>query len=111
MTNNIEIHGLQHFSYCETRGLAKCFTALGDLIGMDGPEVMEDGIGFNADSGYVYIALEEGVTICSMLGQDVEYLVINYDDGEETFFDTYEEAVEFLTYVISIRRSVSEEDA
>jgi len=86
----IEIHGLESFSFCETKGLAKCFNALAltDLPYI--PDV--GGIGFNANSGYVYIALEEGITICSMLGRDVEYLVTDYDDGEEFFFDTYKEA-------------------
>jgi hypothetical protein len=53
---------------------------------------MDDCIGFNANSGYVYIALEDGITIASMLGRDVEYIVTDYNDGEEFFFDTYKEA-------------------
>ena len=56
---------------------------------------MESGVGFNPNSGCVYIALEEGVTICSMLGNDVEYLVTNFNNGEEFFFDNYEEAKNF----------------
>ena len=88
----IEINGLESFSFCETKGLAKCFNALAmtDLPYI--PEVMDGGIGFNANSGYVYIALEEGITIASMLGNDVEYIVTDYNDGEEFFFDTYKEA-------------------
>ena len=49
-------------------------------------------VGFNENSGYVYIALENGISICSMLGQDVEYLVTDFEDGTEYFLDTYEEA-------------------
>ncbi len=88
----IEIHGLESFSFCETKGLSKCFNALAmtDLPYI--PEVMDGGIGFNPNSGYVYIALEGGITICSMLGRDVVYQVTDYDDGEEFFFDTYKEA-------------------
>ena len=61
----IQIHGLESFSFCETKGLAKCFNALAftDLPYI--PDVMDGGIGFNANSGYVYIALEEGITIAS----------------------------------------------
>tara|TARA_R110002050_G_scaffold36471_1_gene91276 strand:- start:131 stop:523 length:393 start_codon:yes stop_codon:yes gene_type:complete len=79
-------------------GLSKCFKALAEI---DDKYVMDvsvkslfgfDCIGFNANSGYVYIALEDGITICSMLGRDVEYLVTDYNDGEEFFFDTYKEA-------------------
>jgi hypothetical protein len=87
----IQIHGLKCFTYCETKGLAKCFDALTNQIGTY-YDVMEDGIGFNANSGYVYIALESGITIASMLGHDVEYIVTDYNDGEEFFFDTYKEA-------------------
>ena len=55
------------------------------------------GVGFNPNSGYTYIALDNGITICSMIGRDVEYLVTDFEDGEETFFDTYQEAIDFLT--------------
>ena len=55
-----------------------------------GHEIME--IGFNKYSGYVYIALEnEGIQICSRFGQRVEYCVYNFEDGEEIFYDSYEE--------------------
>ena len=85
----IQMHGLQSFTYCETMGLSKCFKALAKIADKC---VIDDCIGFNANSGYVYIALEDGITICSMLGRDVEYLVTDYDDGAEFFFDTYKEA-------------------
>ena len=49
-------------------------------------------MGFNDDSGYVYIALENGVQIASCFGQFVEYLVTDYNNGEEFFYDTYDEA-------------------
>tara|TARA_R110000744_G_C18859578_1_gene503807 strand:+ start:153 stop:446 length:294 start_codon:yes stop_codon:yes gene_type:complete len=59
-------------------------------------EIMEGGTGFNTNSGYVYIGLENGISICSFFGQSVGYLVTDFEDGEETFFDTYEEAEEKL---------------
>ena len=76
--------------YCEAQGLAKVFQAYADHCTNE--SIFE--IGFNENSGYVYIALDGlNITICSMLGRDVEYLVTNFDNGEETFFDTYEEAL------------------
>ena len=48
--------------------------------------------GFNNKSGYVYIALENGIQIASCFGQDVEYITYDFETGEEYFFDTYEEA-------------------
>lgn len=53
-------------------------------------------IGFNVNSGYVYIALENGVSIASCFGQSVDYIVTDFEDGTEFFLDTYEEAEEKL---------------
>ena len=50
--------------------------------------------GMNMNSGYVYIALENGVTIASCFGQSVDYIVTDFEDGEEFFFDDYKEALE-----------------
>lgn len=90
----IQIHGLKSFTYCETMGLSKCFKALADLGDKAEPIDYEISIGFNENSGYVYIALEEGVTIASMLGGDVEFLVTNFETGDESFHDTYSEALD-----------------
>lgn len=54
--------------------------------------IMDGGTGFNTSSGYVYIALENGITLASCFGQSVDYIVTDYDTGEEYFCDTYEEA-------------------
>ena len=54
-------------------------------------EIME--CGFNKQSGYVYIALENGICIASCFGQEVEYLVTDFETGEEHFLETYEEAL------------------
>lgn len=52
--------------------------------------------GFNQNSGYVYIALENGISIASCFGQSVDYIVTDFETGEEHFLDTYNEAVEIL---------------
>ena len=57
---------------------------------LDDRDIFETG--FNKMSGYVYIALENNITICSCFGQEVEYLVTDYDTGEEYFYQTFEEA-------------------
>ena len=53
-------------------------------------------LGFNSNSGYVYLALENGISIISAFGRGVDFLVTNYRNGEEYFFDTYEEALSYL---------------
>lgn len=91
----LTIYGLgNNICYCEAQGLSNCFAAYAEFgIG----EYIES-VGFNPMSGYTYIALENGIQICSMLGCGVEYLVTNCDDGEEHFFDTYEDAENFDPY-------------
>ena len=54
-------------------------------------DIME--CGFNKMSGYVYIALENGVQIASCFGQSVDYIVYQFESDEEEFFDTYTEAI------------------
>jgi hypothetical protein len=92
---NLTIHGISQDgpAYCEAMGISKVFAAYAENCTRE--DIMYSGVGFNPNSGYVYIALENGVTICSMLGNDVEYLVTNFDTGNEYFFDTYEEAITF----------------
>ena len=60
-----------------------------------GEEIIEEG--FNLNSGFVYIALEHGVTIASAFGQPVEFIIYNDETEEEMFFDSIEEANKFLT--------------
>jgi hypothetical protein len=75
-------------AFCEAQGLAKCFQAYADNCANN--DIMD--VGFNSTSGYTYIALENGITICSMLGRDVEYLVTDFGEGDEYFYDSYEQA-------------------
>ena len=89
-------YNLENPAYCEAKGLSKVFGAYANNCPRE--DIME--VGFNANSGYVYIALENGISICSMLGQDVEYLVTDFDSGEEYFLDTYTEAENKLNELI-----------
>lgn len=86
---NLVIHNLSSPAYCEAKGLSLVWGAYADNCSRE--DIME--VGFNENSGYVYIALENGVSICSMLGRDVEYLVTNFETGEETFYNDYETAI------------------
>ena len=91
-TQNLTINGLSDsIAYCEAKGLSLCLSAYADECSREGILA----IGFNENSGYVYIALENGVSICSMLGREVEYLVSDLMNGEEYFFDSYHDAETF----------------
>jgi hypothetical protein len=79
-----------HIASCEAHGLSNCFKAYAQNC--SGEYIIE--IGFNPNSGYTYIALDNGISICSMLGREVEYLTMSFMDGEENFFTSYDEAME-----------------
>jgi hypothetical protein len=59
-----------------------------------GEEIMEEG--FNPNSGYVYIALENGITIASCFAQEVDFIVWDNDTDEEIIFDSCEELEIYL---------------
>ena len=52
--------------------------------------------GFNTNTGYVYIALENGIQIASCFGQSVDYIVYDFETGDEFFLDSYNEAIDKL---------------
>jgi hypothetical protein len=81
----MEIHNLDNPAFCEAMGLSNVFKAYAEECSRE--DIME--VGFNANSGYVYIALENGITIASCMGQRVEYIVTDFETGEESFFDNY----------------------
>lgn len=59
-----------------------------------GEEITEEG--FNINSGYVYIALENGVTIASAFAQDVVYFVNDWENDTEIEFSSVDELNEYL---------------
>ena len=48
-------------------------------------------VDYNEKTGYVYIALENGITIANNSDR-VEYIVFDGKNGQEEFFDEYEQA-------------------
>lgn len=88
--NTLTIHGISDsIAHCEAMGLSKilsCYatSCAGETI---------ESIGFNPNSGYTYLALENGIQIVSMLGRDVEFLTVQSTDGCERWHDSYEEAL------------------
>ena len=51
-----------------------------------------EDIGFNTNSGYVWLLLGDGITIVSCFGQSVEFMTID-SRGNEIFHDTYYDAI------------------
>ena len=75
-------------AYKEAQGLSKVWAAYANECA----GAWIESVGFNPNSGYVYISLENGIQICSCLGQDVEYIKVDFNTGEETSYDSYYEA-------------------
>ena len=84
----MEIHNYENMGSLDKKSLELVWKAYNDTRLNE--EIFE--IGFNLSSGYVYIALENGVSIASCFGQSVDYIVTDYNNGEEFFLDTYDEA-------------------
>jgi hypothetical protein len=72
------------FGYSDAKSKSIVWDAYAEFFA--GEEIMDEG--FNINSGYVYLALENGVTIASAFGQDVEYIVFDHETDEERFFDS-----------------------
>jgi hypothetical protein len=81
------------FGYSDAKSKSIIWEAYANYFA--GEEIIEEG--FNLNSGFVYIALEHGVTIASAFGQPVEFIIYNDETEEEMFFDSIEEANKFLT--------------
>ncbi len=75
------------FAYCEAVGKSKVWMAYAENFAC--VEILEEG--FNPNSGYVYLYLEIGVTIASLVGGDVEFIVYDDETDAERFFDSYQE--------------------
>jgi|TARA_R110000787_G_scaffold72358_1_gene161424 hypothetical protein len=88
----LTINNLQSPAYLEAKGLSKVWEAYAEECASE--EIME--VGFNPNSGYVYIALENGIQICSSFGQSVEYITFDPTGENEMFFDNFQDIVEYL---------------
>ena len=85
----------ERIAFCEAKGLREVFAAYAENCPCEYIEM----VGFNPNSGYVYIALDNGIQIGSYLGQRVEFIVMDFETGEESFFDSYFLANNFLAEV------------
>ena len=80
------------FGYSDAKSKSIVWSAYAENFA--GEEIMEEG--FNINSGYVYIALENGVTIASAFGQSVDYIVYDNETEEELGFDSIDELNQHL---------------
>ena len=80
------------FAYLEAVGKSKVWMAYAEHFSSE--EILEEG--FNPNSGYVYIALENGVTIASSFGQDVDLIIYDETEGQEMFLYSINELNEYL---------------
>jgi len=84
----MKIHNYENMGSLDKKSLELVWKAYNDTRLNE--EIFE--IGFNLNSGYVYIALENGVSIASCFGQSVDFIVTDYENGDEFYFDNYDEA-------------------
>jgi hypothetical protein len=89
---NTHTQNQTYFGYSDAKSKSIVWAAYAEHFA--GEEIMQEG--FNINSGYVYIALENGVTIASCFGQSVDFIVYDFEEGEENIFGSYDELQEFL---------------
>jgi hypothetical protein len=78
--------------YLDAKSKSIVWAAYAEHFG--GEEIMEEG--FNMNSGYMYISLENGVTIASAFGKAVEFIVYDEENEEESFLSSVKQAYKFL---------------
>ena len=72
-----------------------CLEAYNNLSQGDKEKILE--VGVNLYSGFIYLFLESGLSICSRFGRPVIYIITN-ESGEELEFETHFEACEFIQF-------------
>lgn len=84
---------MKSFAYLEAKGKSKIWAAYAENC--SDYEILEEG--FNPNSGYVYLALENGITIASLFGKEVDFIFYDFDTDQEIFFNSFEEFQNYLT--------------
>jgi len=78
------------FAYLDAKSKSIVWMAYAENFSSE--EIMEEG--FNINSGVVYIALENGVTICSAFGYEAFYIIYDNETDQEIEFSTIDELQE-----------------
>jgi hypothetical protein len=82
------------FAYLDAKSKAKVWDAYAEHFANE--EIMEEN--FNPRSGYVYIALENGIQIVSKSGKEAQFLIYDFETGEEMFFTEIEYLNDYLIF-------------
>ena len=90
--NNMQIYLSYQMDNSDLMSMSLLFEEIADNPNLSTEDIFE--IGYNSISGYCYISLETRVDIVSLMGNPVEFLVTDYEDGTEYFLQTYKEAQE-----------------
>lgn len=75
------------FAYLDAKSKSIVWMAYAEYFA--GEEITQEG--FNSNTGYVYIALENGVTIGSAFGQSVDFFIYDNETDQELEFNSIEE--------------------
>jgi hypothetical protein len=87
---------MKSFNYLDARSKAKVWNAYADNF--ESEYIIDEG--FNPSNGVVYIALENGIHICSSYSKSEVFFAIlnNSDDGQISFY-RIEELNEYLNKI------------
>jgi hypothetical protein len=90
------LNGYEVVSKREANALTTLFSVYAESDLIDEPMIF----GYNTWSGYYYIAFENiSLQIVLTSRSDVMFMTTDFETGEEEYFDTEEEAMEYLDTV------------
>lgn len=79
--------------YADIKSLALVLQDYADNFSPNQCDDLDKAIWFNTNTWIAYIALDNWIQIISSFGNSVQYLVTNYDNWDESIFDSYSEAL------------------
>lgn len=89
--NDMQVYCSYDMGKADLMSLSLLFLEMAENINLDVQDIYE--IGYNSMSGYTYISLENSIDLASIMGEPVEFLVTDSEEGTEYFLETYEEAL------------------
>ena len=89
--NDMQVYCSYDMGKADLMSLSLLFLEMAENINLDVQDIYE--VGYNSMSGYTYISLENSIDLASIMGEPVQFLVTDSEEGTEYFLETYDEAL------------------
>jgi hypothetical protein len=89
--NDMQVYCSYNMGKADLKSLSLLFLEMAENMNLDVQDIYE--VGYNSMSGYTYISLENSIDLASIMGEPVQFLVTDSEEGTEYFLQTYDEAL------------------